>query len=351
VSPRHLDARRVATRVRIGESLSSFLGPDRVNDDARPGMEANMTDRPREAAGCALGYSEREEQRLVIPSRFHGELTEQLFRAAGLPGRGLSMIHRHRLNLVLASAFVALGAGEREGHGSRQAIPPDQGQQAAAVRRIGGTVFESDGVVVEVNLNRTGIKDADLDQVSGFTAMTDLSLEETAIGDDGLRRLSGLKSLVWLNLYRTRVGDDGLSHLKGLTRLAHLPIGETRVTDAGLVHLVGLRRLTYLGLRGDRITDAGLPHLGKLTRLTGLNLAQTDISDRGLVRLKPLVRLKTLRLDDTHITGAAIATLAGLGALEELYVIRTDLTIEGVRRLKRLRPACRIYYRSDREPE
>jgi hypothetical protein len=165
----------------------------------------------------------------------------------------------HRITLVVASACVAFGGGREP----LLAIPSDQQQQVAEVRRLGGTVFERDGSVVEVNLNRTKVKDQDLDHLSGFTAMTDLSLEETAIGDDGLRRLSGLKALVWLNLYRTRVGDDGLANLEGLTRLEHLPLGETRVTDAGLVHLVGLRRLTYLGLRGDRITDAGLRHAGE----------------------------------------------------------------------------------------
>jgi hypothetical protein len=123
------------------------------------------------------------------------------------------------------------------------------------------------------------------------------------------------------------------------------------VTDAGFVHLAGLRRLRYLGLRGDRITDAGLRQVGKLTGLTGLHLGQTGISDRGIVALKPLIRLKKLWLDDTPVTDAAVDTLAGLEALEELHVVRTGLTIEGVRRLGRIRPGCRIYYRSERDPE
>src|SRR3954451_8117878 len=46
-----------------------------------------MADQPREAAEYALGYSEREQRRLVAQSRFYGDLTERLFRAAGLmPG-------------------------------------------------------------------------------------------------------------------------------------------------------------------------------------------------------------------------------------------------------------------------
>ena len=120
------------------------------------------------------------------------------------------MIRRHRLAMAVAAALVALGVGEK----SLPAVPPDQERRVAELRKLGGTVFERDGIVVEVNLNRTG---------------------------------------VWL--------------------------------------------------------------------------------------------------DDTHITDATIATLAGLGTLEDLYVLRTDLTIEGVHKLKRLRPGCRIYFRSDQEPE
>lgn len=67
--------------------------------------------------------------------------------------------------------------------------------------------------------------------------------------------------------------------------------------------------------------------------------------------MEPLLRLKTLWLDDTHVNNAAIPTLAGLDALEELHAVRTDLTIEGIRRLKALRPGCRIFYRSEQEPD
>jgi hypothetical protein len=154
-------------------------------------------------------------------------------RATNLGERN-HVIRRHRLTMVVASACVAFGVGQEP----LLAIASDQEQQVAALRRLGGTVFEREGNVVEVNLNRTKILDEDLDRLAGFTAMTDLSLEETVIGNDGLRRLSGLRALAWLNLYRTRVGDDGLAHLEGLTRLEHLPLGETRVTDAGLAQLV-----------------------------------------------------------------------------------------------------------------
>jgi ubiquinone/menaquinone biosynthesis C-methylase UbiE len=46
-----------------------------------------MSDQPRETAEYALGYSEREKQRLVLQARIFGDQTERLFRMAGIePG-------------------------------------------------------------------------------------------------------------------------------------------------------------------------------------------------------------------------------------------------------------------------
>jgi ubiquinone/menaquinone biosynthesis C-methylase UbiE len=46
-----------------------------------------MTDQPRSTPEYALGYSEREQRRLISQARFWGDLTEDLFRRAGLqPG-------------------------------------------------------------------------------------------------------------------------------------------------------------------------------------------------------------------------------------------------------------------------
>ena len=56
-------------------------------------------------------------------------------------------------------------------------------------------------------------------------------------------------------------------------------------------------------------------------------------------------------MNDTRITDAAVSALAKLDSSEALYVLRTNMTIEGVSELKELRPGCRIYYRSDRDPE
>src|SRR5215831_7469284 len=113
------------------------------------------------------------------------------------------MIRRHRPSMGMASLLMVLGIGGRsvpavlpgDSQGAARVLTSpgsDQARQVAELRRLGGTVFERDGAVVEMNLNQTRVEDRDFDRLAGFTAMTDLSLEETAIDDDGLRRLTGL---------------------------------------------------------------------------------------------------------------------------------------------------------------
>jgi lactate permease len=224
-------------------------------------------------------------------------------------------------------------------------------RRTESIEQLGGTVYQRDGRVVEVNLDRSGINDHLLSLVMDFHHLTDLSLEETSISDAGLMHLDGLTELRWLNLYRTKIGDAGLARVGRLARLEQLPIGETKVTDAGLAHLAPLRRLTYLGLRGNAITDAGVVHLKGLKSLTGLHLGQTGITDHGVSELVAMETLQNLWLHDTAITDRAVPELGKLKGLKKLYIYRTGLSIEGVKTLGRSLPDCQIYYRSDREPE
>ena len=51
------------------------------------------------------------------------------------------------------------------------------------------------------------------------------------------------------------------------------------------------------------------------------------------------------------MTDASIPRLAKLKQLQVLYLYRTRLTIDGMRRLQKALPKCRIYYRSATVPE
>jgi arylsulfatase A len=249
-------------------------------------------------------------------------------------------------------AALVLYRGTRVVPRARRQVPT--GDDIAAIERIieerGGHLFRKVEAqverekqrVVEVVLNRSRVRDADLAHVGRLAELTDLSLEETEIGDAGIEELGDLLELEWLNLYRTRVGDAGARMLAGLPRLVSLPIGGTRITDLGLRELGKIRRLAYLGLRGNRISDAGLAALAPFERLTGLQLAETPISDAGIEHVARLRRLEKLWLDDTAITDAAVPALSRLPSLRELWVRRTKLTASGLVALRAALPDCRV---------
>ncbi len=74
-------------------------------------------------------------------------------------------------------------------------------------------------------------------------------------------------------------------HLRGLTGLKSLDLSGSQVTDAGLVHLAHLKNLDEL-LLSDHITDAGLPKLAGLSGLSYLNLAKSKVTKEGVRKLE-----------------------------------------------------------------
>ena len=98
--------------------------------------------------------------------------------------------------------------------------------------------------------------------------------------------VKGLTNLQLLFL-PDQITDAGMEHLKNLTNVTNLGLEGTQVTDAGLEHLKGLTNLSFLlGLSGTKITDAGLEHLKGLKKLKYVSLQNTKVSQEGVDKLK-----------------------------------------------------------------
>ena len=87
------------------------------------------------------------------------------------------------------------------------------------------------------------------------------------------------------------VTDIGLENVKGLTSVRTLLLNNTQITDAGLEHLNVLTNLQTLDVSGGlfgrpQVTDAGLEHLRGLTQLRQLNLDDTQVTNEGVEKLK-----------------------------------------------------------------
>ncbi len=157
-----------------------------------------------------------------------------------------------------------------------------------ALKALGATIKTNvKGEVIRVDLKETKVADSDLSHLTEMTEIKELNLSMTSITDDGLSNLESLAELKELYLFGTGTTDDGLKHLSGLTQLEVLCLDDTRITDAGLAHLKNMTELKKLHIQSkETITDAGLDLLTELTKLIELRVGGTEVTDEGVNRLK-----------------------------------------------------------------
>ena len=149
--------------------------------------------------------------------------------------------------------------------------------------------------------------------------------------------------IVAVDLKGTEFDDKAAIHLAVLKDVRSINLSETKVTDAGLVHLAKLPNIRRLFLYGTKVTDKGLPHLKGLVSLETLCLDETRVSDEGLSNLSGLVALEVLHLRSRlPVSDRSIPLIIRFEKLRELKGEGTKITPEGLERLKRKLPDCRI---------
>ena len=104
-------------------------------------------------------------------------------------------------------------------------------------------------------------------------------------------------------------------------------VGNRRITDAGLVYVGELSNLEHLSLDHTSITGAGLVHLKALTNLTFLSLRRLG---------------QVTELYGTEVTDAQLENFKGLSKLQRLHLEGTGVTDDGVKKLRRALPNCKI---------
>ena len=181
--------------------------------------------------------------------------------------------------------------------------------------------------------------DEDLPMIPVEQAGAMVALE--AIG--GEMKLDFRDRIVEVDLKGTEMDDKSAVHLAVLKDVRTINLSETKVTDAAMAHLTKLSSLSRLFLYGTDVTDKGLVHLGKLSSLETLCLDETRISDEGMSNLKGLVQLEVLHLRSRlPVSDTSIPVIVRFEKLRELKVQGTKITPEGLERLKRKLPDCRI---------
>ncbi len=217
------------------------------------------------------------------------------------------------------------------------------------------------------------LADADLEHLSELRNLRSLSLTNAdQVTDKGLKSLRKLTQLRFLDVRESRIAGPGLEHLKSLTELREVRLVNSDVSGPGLEYLKDAPELSSVSLTGSPVTDSGLAHLSQLENVTGAVLDGTRITDSGLRFLARLDKLAGLILDDTAVTGSGLAHLRTLPRITSLSLVRctindshtaylkeleslrsldlneTDMSEEGLGRLRQALPDCRICCRIGR---
>jgi len=98
--------------------------------------------------------------------------------------------------------------------------------------------------------------------------------------------VSRMNDLHWLLLACTDVLDCDLASLIGLIKLERLDLTGTRITDIGVIHLAEVISLKDLTLSGTKITDECIPYLLELRHLLRLDLRNTAVTENGIERIR-----------------------------------------------------------------
>lgn len=154
--------------------------------------------------------------------------------------------------------------------------------------------------------------------------------------------LPELKTLGVFNR-RHEFDDDGLKHLGQLSSIETISLaGRVKRVLPHLDKLPNLRevRITATQIRGHDLTS--VKGLRKLDTLYLDNNAW--VSKEAIAELGALSRLQTLVLHNTNVGDADLEHLAKLENLRQLDLRKTNVTKDGVARLKQSLPNCEVYW-------
>jgi hypothetical protein len=139
------------------------------------------------------------------------------------------------------------------------------------------------------------------------------------------------------------VNPAALAKLPRMPRLESLIIESGVVTDEALQCILGMPQLQRLTLPSALLKSRGMATIGSRTKLTSLNLNRSSLADQDFVHLMKLP-LQNLSLNQTNTSDAAIPLISQLKALKELNIEYTNITEDGVQRLLRALPQCKIVH-------
>ena len=183
-------------------------------------------------------------------------------------------------------------------------------------------------------------------QVPGARPPTEAELELVGFlrVDDEIVRTNPT-SRVWseLCLSGCQVTEKGLQTIESANNARWIDLTSLPVSSADLKRLVPMpTALEQLSLEATGVDDSLGDWIANAKRLSELDLSQTRCGDQTIRNIAGHNRLRTLWLTGSAITDASIAVLTRLPSIESIDVQRTQITAQGLAKLKIAHPDWKI---------
>jgi len=129
-----------------------------------------------------------------------------------------------------------------------------------------------------------------IEHVDGCTACSDWQTAEQLVP---LRHASSSDARGLL-CYRESSGDEVLSYAKRVSGLREMFMSHSDISSEGFALLSQLDEISFLDLTRTALSDAEMGHLAKMRGLECLDIGSTEVSGDGILRLKDADNLKCI---------------------------------------------------------
>jgi hypothetical protein len=200
---------------------------------------------------------------------------------------------------------------------------------------------------VTLNIHRqSSIKDDCLSHLAALPFIESASFVDVSFRDSDLAHLKHLTNLRALGLHGVALSGakapSSFEFLQHLRRLEMLGLDSPTFRDSDVTYLRGAVNLRFLTLYNSAVGDDGLAQLQHLKKLEMLGVSGTQVTDRGMTYLSSLPKLRYLSANDLNISDAAFESFTKMTALRNLELHNTKFSREGIEKLRKAMPKCRI---------
>lgn len=183
-----------------------------------------------------------------------------------------------------------------------------------------------------------------LEVVSSLKELERLDIRDKHLDDGLVVYLSGLPNLEELKLRNSQLTISGVKHVvTTFPNLEHVGFVDIpHFDDDCLALLKGLKKLREIDVSGTSVSENALLDFLKNEKIDEVGIADLHLDDRFVAKLPG--RLKALDLSHNPITDASIATVGRMKNLESFRLVgKSMVTTDGLERLKKQLPECKIY--------